>query len=63
MKTVEVVVTLRLTYNPNMDEEKDIRERVEGEVNTLLQRGQLEGCEHGAQIQSWSMNTSVTTII
>lgn len=62
MKTIEVVVTLRLTYNPNMDEEKDIKERVEGEVNTLLSRGHLEGCEHGAHIKSWSMDTSITTI-
>lgn len=62
MKTVEVVVTLRMSYNPNMDEEKDIHERVEGEINTLMSRGHMEGCEHVAQIKSWSMNTAVTTI-
>ena len=63
MKTVEVVVTLRMTFNPNMDEDKDIRERVEGEINTLMSRGHMEGCEHGAQLREWSLNTSVTKII
>lgn len=60
--TVECVVTLRLTFNPNMDDDKDIRERVEGEITTLLNRGALEGCEHGAQILSHHHNISITRI-
>lgn len=63
MKTVEVVVTLRLTYNPKMDEESDIRNRINGEINTMMSHGHLEGCEHGAQIVSYSYDVAVSRII
>lgn len=60
--TVECVVTLRITYDPNMDDDADIKSRVEGEINTMLSRGHLEGCEHGAQIVSHKYDIAISRI-
>lgn len=62
MKKIEIVATLRLTFEPKMDTPTDIRERVEGEINYLLNHGHLEGCEHGAQLESWNLNIATTNI-
>lgn len=61
--TIECVVTLRMTFDPKMDNEGDIKQRVEGEINTLLNHGHLEGCEHGAQLLHYEINISATRII
>lgn len=60
--TVECVVTLRLTFDPHMDEDKDIKQRIMDRLNTDIQHGQFEGCEHGAQLLKDKIDISITRI-
>lgn len=61
-KVVMCVAVLRIAYEPNLDTQSDIEERVKSEFNTLLNRGHLEGCEHGAQIKSWHLEVSAAEV-
>jgi len=54
-KRIEVQANLRLVYDPKMDTLKDIENRIRREINTMMSHGQLEGCEHGAQVVAWEL--------
>lgn len=60
MSRVIATVTLQLVYDPNLDTDQDIKSRLEGEINTMMSHGHLEGCEHGAQITSHDVTVQVT---
>ena len=62
MKRVVCKAILTITYNPEMDSPKDIEDRVRGEINTLTNRGHLEGCEHGAQIETWVLEVTTAEV-
>jgi hypothetical protein len=59
---IVTVSVLRITYEPNMDSTKDIEDRIKAVIDSAVSRGELEGCEHGAHIDSWKLEVSVTRI-
>lgn len=62
MSRVECTVVLRLTFDPKSDEVSDIRYRIEDQIKDLITQGKLEGCEHGAQLESHKLDMAVTRI-
>lgn len=60
MSRVVVTVTLQLVYDPKLDDDSDIKERIEYALNDSLKTGEMEGCEHGAQIISHNVMVQVT---
>lgn len=62
MGKVTVMVALRLTYEPHLDSTDDILKRVKDEIKELIHNGHLEGCEHGAHIDSWNLDADVVKI-
>jgi hypothetical protein len=61
-KKVVTTSILRITYEPNMDDNRDIEDRIKAVIDSAVSRGELEGCEHGAHIDSWKLEVSVTRI-
>jgi hypothetical protein len=61
-KKIVTVSILRITYEPNMDEFEDIEKRIREGIEELLAHGKLEGCEHGAHVDSWKLEVSLAHI-
>lgn len=59
---VECTIVLRLTFDPKMDEVEDIRYRIEDAIQDMIKHGHLEGCEHGAQLESHKLDMAVSKV-
>ena len=55
MKKVLTTTILKITFDPNLDTSEDIENKVREEISYIMNRGNLNGCEHGSQVMTWDL--------